>query len=163
LKRTTTIKDVPWQKSLEDLKGESVNDIEAVISQLERQRQAIDNALAALRDISGISGGASRTAGQSGPGAPRKRVLTPAGRRRIAEAARRRWAEKRAAEAGQLQAKAVKKAPRKSQISAAGRKRLAEAMRKRWALKRAAQGQSPAKKVAGKKSATKKAASKQAG
>lgn len=146
------------------MKGESVTDIDAVITQLEQQREAIDKALAALRDIGGSRGASAPQSSSPAQGGIRKRVLTPAGRRRIAEAARRRWAEKRASEG--RQAKAVKKgpAPRKNQITAAGRKRLAEAMRRRWALKRASSGQGAAAKATGKRAprkAGKKRASKQ--
>ena len=139
-----------------------MNDIDAVINQLEQQREAIDTAVAALRNIGGSSESGPRGAAPA-QGGPRRRMLTPAGRKRIAEAARRRWAEKRAAEGGQ--AKAVKKGrgARKNQITPAGRRRLAEAMRKRWAVKRASQaaGKRASKKTAGARKASKKAASKQ--
>ena len=139
-----------------------MNDIDAVITQLEQQREAIDTALAALRNIGGSSQSRTQSAAPA-QGGPRKRILTPAGRRRIAEAARRRWAEKRAAEG--VQTKAVKKGrgPRKNQITPAGRRRLAEAMKKRWAIKRASQGaaKKASKKRAGARKASKRAASKQ--
>jgi hypothetical protein len=71
-----------------------VNEISQIIRQLEQQRTAIERALTALRDFSGGSApqsAAGRPAG--GPGRkPRKRRLSPEGRARIAEAARRRWA-----------------------------------------------------------------------
>ena len=82
--------------------AESLKD---VIASLEKQRVAIEKALAALRDVEG--GGA----GSAGPGRPKgsgiKRAARPTrrgrisaeGRRRLAEAMKRRWAVKRAAAA----------------------------------------------------------------
>jgi len=82
--------------------ADQLNDI---ITQLERQRAAIDRALAALRDIDGA--GATPSAPKSAAEAPadtsprkparRKVRFTPDGRRRLAEAMRRRWAAKRTA------------------------------------------------------------------
>ena len=63
-----------------------MNDLKGIITELEQQREAIDKAIAALRD-----------AGASSPSAaPRKRQMSEDARRRIAEATRRRWAEQRA-------------------------------------------------------------------
>src|SRR5687767_1079973 len=79
-----------------DTQGESLNDVDRIISDLEHQRAAIERAIEALREIS-VPGGTARGA-QSAPAAPaaRKRRLSAEGRRRIAEATRRRWALKRA-------------------------------------------------------------------
>ncbi len=113
-----------------------MSDIDSVIAQLERQRAAIDRALSALREISSGKGSAVSTPAEGKP--VNKGRLTPAGRKRIAEATKRRWAEKRAAEAaGKDSQKAVKTA--RGHITPAGRKRLADAMRRRWAAKRASQ------------------------
>jgi hypothetical protein len=71
-----------------------VNDIENVISRLEKQRSAIDRALLALQDIAGPNTPKAQPASQS---KSRKRRLSPEGRRRIIEATKRRWAGKRAA------------------------------------------------------------------
>ena len=67
----------------------------------------------------------------SSNGQPRKRHLSPEGRRRIIEATKRRWAKKRANGAGVASKRTA--APRRGAMSAAGRKRLALAMKKRWA------------------------------
>jgi hypothetical protein len=74
-----------------------MTDLRNIIQELEQQRQAIDRALAALREV----GGSGRTTSKAtAPGTtPRKRQMSEAGRRRIAEATRRRWAAKRAMEA----------------------------------------------------------------
>lgn len=66
-----------------------------IIRQLEQQRSAIERALEALREVGG-----SRNAKPTSPAVvsgTKKRRLSPAGRRRIAEAARKRWAAVKAA------------------------------------------------------------------
>jgi len=106
-----------------------VNNVENVISQLETQRSAIDRALSALREVAGKSAQAEVIS--PGPdGQPRKRRLSPEGRRRIIEATKKRWAAKRAKGAGTSK---HTMAPRRGTMSPAGRKRLALAMKKRWA------------------------------
>jgi hypothetical protein len=76
-----------------------VNDIAKAISQLERQRATIDHAIAALRDVEALAPTAHGSPGPSKPGKkPVKRRMSVEGRRRISEAAKKRWAEKRAAE-----------------------------------------------------------------
>jgi hypothetical protein len=103
---------------------------ENVISQLESQRTAIDRAISALREVAGKSP-LAKVISPSGNGQPRKRHLSPEGRRRIIEAAKKRWAAKRANGAGTASKRAA--APRRGTMSPAGRKRLALAMKKRWA------------------------------
>jgi hypothetical protein len=98
-----------------------VSDLTNIIIGLEQQRDAIDRALAALREIGG-----------AGSVAPAKRRGRPPGSNSAADAGnrrsegqRRRWAEKRAAKA----------APKKRGLTAAGRKRLSALMKARWASK----------------------------
>ena len=113
-----------------------VSDIQNIIDQLEQQKSAIDNAIAALRGVSGMPTVAAR-----GPGRPKgstsaatKQAGISEGRQRQIEAMRRYWAQKKAA---------AKKAPGKATrkggggMTPEGRKRLSEMMRKRWAAKRA--------------------------
>ena len=80
-------------------------------------------------------------------GAPvRSRNMSPAARRRIAAAQRKRWAAYRK---GQAPAAAKKSAPApKRRMSVAGRKRIAEAQRKRWAAVRAKKAAPKKKKAA---------------
>jgi hypothetical protein len=115
-----------------------MNEIANIISQLEAQKAAIEQALEALRDF-GRTG--SITPGKStGKSAPaRKGGMTPEGRRRLVLAMKRRWAAKRTG------AQAKKATTKKSGVSPAGRRKLAEAMKRRWAAKRTA---SQAKKKA---------------
>ena len=69
----------------------------------------------------------------------RGKGLTPAGRRKLSEAVKRRWAQRRGATpASKASAKvAAARTPKKSGgLSAVGRKKLSEAMKKRWAEKK---------------------------
>ena len=109
-----------------------MNDVENVISQLEKQRSAIDRAISALREITG-----SPATGPDRHGITqrktKKRHLSPEGRRRIIEATKRRWAAKRTAQTGAPKRAAVPSRSRRGKLSDEGRKRLALAMKKRWA------------------------------
>ena len=107
-----------------------MNNVENVISQLETQRSAIDRAISALREVAGKNP-LARVASPSGNDQRRKRHLSPEGRRRIVEAAKKRWAAKRANGTGTASKRTA--APRRGAMSPAGRKRLALAMKKRWA------------------------------
>jgi hypothetical protein len=81
-----------------------VTDIGKIITQLEVQKAAIERAISALRAV----GASGRGKGSAAPGVKagrRRSRLSPEGRRRIAEAARRRWAAKRAADANKKAAK----------------------------------------------------------
>jgi len=80
-------------------------DVQKIVSELEREKDLISRAIAALVESasSGIttwtSGGARKTAA---PGKRKRRRggITPAGRRRLSQAMKKRWAErKRAAKA----------------------------------------------------------------
>jgi ParB-like chromosome segregation protein Spo0J len=89
--------------------------LKEIIDSLERQRAAIENALSALRGIEEVgqqqqSSPATSTR-QRGP-AKRKGGMTPEGRRRLAEAMKRRWAAKRTA--AQARKSSGKRAGRKA-------------------------------------------------
>jgi hypothetical protein len=89
---------------------DSLNEMQNIISQLENQREVIDRALTALREITGIGAPAATTEKRGRPPQKKqggKRHMSAEGRARIAESTRRRWAEKRAADA------AVSKKPKK--------------------------------------------------
>jgi hypothetical protein len=70
-----------------------------IIAKLEQQKRAIERALSALREIEGTGVQSS----EETPPAPRKvrakrkRRISPEGRKRLAEAMKRRWAVKRTA------------------------------------------------------------------
>jgi hypothetical protein len=117
--------------------------LKGIIAQLEQQKTAIERALAALLLVEGKEAPAPTASVATA----RKGGMTPAGRRRVSAAMKKRWAAKKAAEATPV-ATPAKAARRKVRITPEGRKRLAEAMRQRWAVKRtAAQSKKRARKA----------------
>lgn len=113
-----------------------------IIATLEKQKQAIETALSALREVDGTASAPAQT--------PVKRTYTrravkksggisEAGRKRLADAMKKRWAAKRAATAVKKQAR--KKAPAKKAVA-----------------KKAVAKKAVAKKAAAKTAATKTAA-----
>jgi hypothetical protein len=107
---------------------------------LEQQRDTIDRALSALRAIA-TSG--TKVAPNTGMSAARSHISAK-GRRRISEAAKKRWAAFHASQDGAATTKAApvnkKAAPakkgKKRVLSAEARKKMAEAAKKRWAAKK---------------------------
>jgi hypothetical protein len=109
------------------------NGLKEVIKGLEKQKTAIERALAALREVDGTVAESAPVAAAPRRGrAKRKGGMTPEGRKRLSEALKKRWAAKRAASQVKTAAK------RKGGMTPEGRKRLSEALRKRWAAKKAA-------------------------
>ena len=116
-----------------------MNQIDSIITQLEQQKDAIDRALSALREVEGSAVSHGPAPGNSAPtNSHGKRKLSPEGRRRIIEATRRYWAEKRrggATKAGT--ATTVQRKDSKPAMSAAVKHKLSLAAKRRWArLKR---------------------------
>lgn len=70
-----------------------------VIARLEEQKSSIERALSALREIEGseVQRREENTPAPRKVRAKRKRLITPEGRKRLAEAMKRRWAVKRTA------------------------------------------------------------------
>jgi hypothetical protein len=124
-----------------------------VIAQLERQEQAIDKALAALRGLAEAGNDGSRAAEpvttKRGRPAKRKGGMSPEGKRRLIAALKKRWAAKKAAQSpAQTPVPVTEPSQRtKPRFTAAARQRLAEAMKRRWAAKRTA---AQAKKKSGR-------------
>jgi|SoiMethySBSTD1v2_1073268.scaffolds.fasta_scaffold1667559_1 hypothetical protein len=88
-----------------------MRDIEQIISELEAQRRAIDNAISALRGVttSGSGRSTSTKVSESARATTKRRRLSPEGRRRIAEAARQRWAAQKAGQSRSTEAGTAKK------------------------------------------------------
>ena len=126
--------------------------IAAAIEGFESQKRRIDDQIAELRQI--LEGGSAETAVPATP--ERKRKISAAGRARIAEAQRQRWAAKKSAESTAT----PEAAKPKRKLSAAGRKAIAEATKKRWARIRAEAAKEAKTKRAPAKKATKKVAGK---
>src|SRR5437016_14652197 len=95
-------------------------DLDAIVQQLEAERDRIDAAIRALRGI-----------GQTSSGSQPKRHISAAGRARIAAAARARWAKVK----GQQKVVPIAQAgkPVKRTMSAAARRKIAASQRARWA------------------------------
>lgn len=129
--------------------------IGAAIEGFEAQKKHIDDQIAELRLLldGGSQPGESPAPAADSP--PRKRrKMSAAGRARIAEAQRKRWAElKKESETGPLLEGSAKP---KRKLSAAGRKNIVAATKRRWARVRA-QATKAAKAVR-KKAAAPKAA-----
>jgi hypothetical protein len=117
--------------------------IEAAINGFEAQKQHIDAQLAELRAMLSPSSSGSAPAPQAT--GRKKRGMSTAGRKAIAEAQRKRWA---AVEGESVGPKAAGKLKRK--LSAAGRAAIVAALKKRWATKKAA-GETEATKKATRK------------
>jgi hypothetical protein len=103
-----------------------LNGIDRIISELEQRRAGIERALEALREV-GEKGTAA-----AAPAKPPSTKVAAAEEipNRRSEGQKRRFAEKRAAEAAQQRAAPVLK---KRGLTAAGRKRLSDLMKARWA------------------------------
>lgn len=105
-------------------------DIQQLLTDLNRERNRLDQAIAALEGLG--SKLASRRGRPPGPkqaksAATRKTGgITAAGRRRLSEMMKKRWAERK-----------QKAAPKRKPMSAASRKRLSEMMKKRWLERKA--------------------------
>lgn len=118
--------------------------IEAAIQGFESQKQHIDSQVAELRAM--LSSNANGSARDSQPASDKKRGMSAAGRKAIADAQRKRWA---ALKGGSAESKAAKKPKRK--LSPAGRAAIVAALKRRWAAKKAV-GSEEAKPTAKKAS-----------
>jgi hypothetical protein len=101
----------------------------AAIDGFEDRKKRIDEQIAEIRQL--LTGDRAKPAAKREAGRQRRKV-SAAGRKRMAEAQRKRWAAKKQASA----APEAQKPKRK--MSAAGRKRISDATKQRWALVRAA-------------------------
>ena len=108
--------------------GKDSMDFQILVSDLKAERNRIEHAISALERL------ALRSSARSGRPPKAKRVapapgkkprgMSAAGRRRISEAMKKRWATWHG-----------KSAPKRKPMSPATRKRLSELMKKRWAEK----------------------------
>jgi hypothetical protein len=117
---------------------ETILDLESIVSELKTERDRIARAIAALEKDS--MGGRRNSAGRSSASAKtptRGRGLTPAGRKRLSDAMKRRWAARRGSNNKSIRATASA-APmkRRGGLTRAGRKKLSQIMKKRWAERR---------------------------
>jgi hypothetical protein len=115
-------------------------DIQTIVAELKGELTRIGEVIGLLEG----NAPAGKRVGRPPASAPAKarterrgRGLTPAGRRKLSEAMKRRWAQRRGpASASKATANAKKAIPKKrGGMSAEGRRRISEAMKKRWAEK----------------------------
>ena len=134
--------------------------IAAAIEGFESQKKRIDTQIGDLRAM--LSGGSTeRTATLEAPA--RKRKVSAAARRRMAEGQKKRWAAIKAESKSPESVARPEPVKPKRKMSAAGRRAISEATKRRWALKRAEAAKAqPAgtKKAATQKTAAKKTAKK---
>src|ERR1035437_4560718 len=116
-------------------------DTKGILADLRAERDRIDRAIAALEAVGGDA--IAKPQSQLAPTKTRGRRLTPAGRRRLSDMMKARWAARRKAVAKP----AAKKTSGHRTMSAAARKKIAEAQRKRWAAVKKLATRRPAKKV----------------
>jgi peptidoglycan hydrolase CwlO-like protein len=115
------------------------NILAAAIEGFEAQKKRLDAQIAEIRQL--LTGVRSEPAAKPEP-QRKRRMMSAASRKRIAEAQRKRWAAaKKQSGAAPKAAKPEARKP-KRKLSAAGRKRIIEATRRRWALVRAAAAKS---------------------
>ena len=111
--------------------------VNAAIVGMEAQKEKLDAKIAELRAI--LSPGPAETAATPEPAKRKRRKISAAGRKAIAEAQRKRWAASKKA----TEPSAPKAPPKpKWKLSAAGRKAIIAATKKRWAAVKAAKAKS---------------------
>jgi hypothetical protein len=106
-------------------------DIKPILTDLKVELNRLNQAIAVLEALEGTVPVTSTPATQAPPKQARggRRRMSAAGRKRISEAAKARWAARRK----QVAKPASKKTTGRRTVSAASRKKMAEAQRKRWA------------------------------
>jgi hypothetical protein len=113
---------------------ETILDLNSIITELKTERDRIGRAIAALVDEAKVAVAATTRKVTGAPATKRGKGLTSAGRKRLSEAMKRRWAERRGKTGAAPKAATAKGAPKRAGgITPAGRKKLSEAMKRRWA------------------------------
>jgi hypothetical protein len=104
--------------------------IAAAILGFEEQKRHLDSQISELRAT--LSGSPAEPSTTAEPTKRKRRKMSAAGRKAIAEAQRKRWAESK-----KPARESSEKSKPKRKLSAAGRKAISDATKRRWALKRA--------------------------
>jgi hypothetical protein len=134
--------------------------INAAILGFEQQKLRIDAQISELRAM--LTGGSAAPVSTTEPPRGKRRKMSAAGRKAIAEAQRKRWAASK--NESETQSKTATAKP-KRRLSAAGRAAIVAALKKRWAVKKAVNSKAKpaAKKAGAKKAVAKKTAVNSAG
>jgi hypothetical protein len=115
-------------------------DLNAIVSELKSERDRIGKAITALLEGAGLAE-ATKIVAKRGRPKGRSGGISAAGRKRLSEAMKARWAARKMKPAAKAQAPASTASTSKKRrggMSAAGKRRISEAMKKRWAEKRQA-------------------------
>jgi hypothetical protein len=75
-------------------------DIHRILTELEDERDRLDRAITLLKGIESPGTAGKPAAPRKSKSKPRRRGLTPAGRKRLSEMMKKRWAERRKASKG---------------------------------------------------------------
>jgi hypothetical protein len=75
-------------------------DIHRILTELEDERDRLDRAITLLKGIESPGTARKTAAPSTSKSKPRRRGLTPAGRKRLSEMMKKRWAERRKASKG---------------------------------------------------------------
>jgi hypothetical protein len=112
--------------------------IENIVATLRSEFDRIGHAIGLLENNAPPKARVGRPPGSAtkNRGPKRSGGLTPAGRRKLSESMKRRWAQKRGSTKASTSGVAVAKPKKRGVLTAAGRKRLSEAMKKHWAERR---------------------------
>lgn len=118
--------------NLKDLSSAQLQKIISIKSQIE----ALESELESI--ASGSAPRRGRPPGKAGRlGRPKGRNMSAAGRKRIAEAAKKRWAAYRSGKTATAEKPAKTDGRKKRKMSAAGRAKIAAAAKARWAKAKA--------------------------
>jgi hypothetical protein len=107
-------------------------DTRTILADLKTELNRLNQAIAALESLDGAAT-ATTPAAIAAPAHAKKRELTPAGRRRLSEKMKARWAARRKQFAKPAPAKKAAHKP----MSAATKKRLSILAKMRWAARKA--------------------------
>jgi hypothetical protein len=111
-------------------------DVQKIVAELRGEIDRISHAIGLLEGTPAKKRVGRPPASTAANGRPR-RGITPAGRRKLAEAMKQRWAQTRGATSPSAASiKMAAKPKKRGGITAAGRKKLSEAMKRRWAEKK---------------------------
>lgn len=120
-------------RTLKDLSAAQLERIINIKQQIEDLESELDQIASGGGKRRGRPPGAGKILGRP-PGNPKRRKMSAAGRKAIAEAAKKRWAAYR----GEKPAKPEKPMKKRRTMSAAGRAKIAAAAKARWAKAKAA-------------------------
>jgi uncharacterized protein with WD repeat len=113
-------------------------DTSSILKDLRTERDRIDRAIAALEGLGGTGMVAATPGAQPASVKPRgRRRMSAAGRKKIAEAQRKRWAAQKKDAPAPMGTSAKKSAPARH-MSPATKKRLSQLAKARWAARKKA-------------------------